>query len=57
LQLKKVTVLVACQEYILDNQATGARFDQCLQGFRARKKPSIMEGGVFVLCAKMWKQS
>jgi hypothetical protein len=42
-----------CQQYILDKQAPGTRFDQCLQGFCALKKPSIMEGGLSALCAKI----
>jgi hypothetical protein len=44
-------------EYILDKKAPDTRSGQCLQGFRALKKPSIMEGGFSTLCVKMRKQS
>jgi hypothetical protein len=42
---------------ILDKKAPGARFNQCLQGFRVIKKPPTMGCTVFVLCAIMRKQS
>jgi hypothetical protein len=51
--VKRPRVWGACQEYILDREAPGTRFDQCLQGFRVGKKAATGTCGVFALCATM----
>ena len=51
--MKKPGFLGACQEYILDNKAPGARFGQCLRGFRVLKKVVIMTCAISAFCAIM----
>jgi hypothetical protein len=52
---EKPAFLGACQEYILDKQATGTRFGQCLQGFRVLKKVVTMTCTISAFCAKIVK--
>jgi hypothetical protein len=52
---KKSCFWGACQEYIIDNKAPGARFDQCLRGFRVLKKSVMMTCTISTLCAKILK--
>jgi hypothetical protein len=53
LRLEKTCFLGACQEYILDKEASDTRFDQCLQGFRVLKKGVTMACTISAFCAKI----